>query len=152
MPNELFYGVGTNTCIMIFTAGKSHLIERNVPEYDDKGNVLSKTKKMVPQKKTFFGYFKDDGFIRTKNGRKDKLGKWEGIRAKWLDLYQNNKTSNISLMKDVTADDEWCAEAYMKVDFTQIAQNEFEDTFKKHLVYTIVNTVKNTIKKTKLGV
>jgi type I restriction-modification system DNA methylase subunit len=153
MPNELFYGVGTNTCVMVFTAGKPHLVERDVPVYDNEGSVISQSKKMVPHKKTFFGYFKDDGFVRTKNGRKDKQGKWAGIRAKWLDLYQNGKTSNISLTKDVTGDDEWCAEAYMTVDFTKITQKEFEDTFKRHLAYVIINPIQqDNSKKNKLGV
>lgn len=155
MPNDLFYNVGTNTCVMVFTAGKPHLIERNVPEYDEHGNVVSQAKKLVPHQKTFFGYFKDDGFARTKSGRKDKHGKWAGIRTKWLDLYQNDKTSGISLTKSVTGDDEWCAEAYMTVDFTKITQKEFEDTFKKHLAYVIVNPQEDkqeSTKKNKLGV
>lgn len=60
MPTELFYPVGTVTCIMIWTAHKPHT-ESN--------------------KKTWFGYWKDDGFIKTKHrGRIDLNHRWEGIR------------------------------------------------------------------------
>jgi len=44
MPDELFYPVGTVTCIMVFRAGIKH---------------NSKVK-------TWFGYWKDDGFMKLK--------------------------------------------------------------------------------------
>jgi type I restriction-modification system DNA methylase subunit len=51
MPDQLFYPVGTVTCIMVFTAHKAHLREN---------------------RKTWFGYWKTDGFVKTKHkGRID---------------------------------------------------------------------------------
>ena len=59
MPAELFHPVGVITCVMVFDAHKPH----------PKGF------------KSFFGYFKDDGFRKTKHmGRVDK-GEWESIEA-----------------------------------------------------------------------
>lgn len=58
MPNDLFIDskVNTYTCAMIFTAHRKH------PE----------------NHKTFFGYFKEDGFIKRKaTGRTDLNGTWE---------------------------------------------------------------------------
>jgi type I restriction enzyme M protein len=56
MPIDLFHPVGVNTSILVFTAHNSHPM----------------------RKKTFFGYFKDDGFEKTKNyGRIDKYNKME---------------------------------------------------------------------------
>ena len=68
---------------------------------------------------SFFGYFKEDGFQKIKNkGRIDAKLKWSGIRTKWLDAYVNKKNiPGLSVLKRVVAEDEWCAEAYMKTDF-----------------------------------
>lgn len=55
MPDDLFYPVGVVTCIMIFEANKSN-----------------------KNRKTWFGYFKDDGFEKRKHlGRIDvKIDIW----------------------------------------------------------------------------
>jgi type I restriction-modification system DNA methylase subunit len=45
MPSELFYPVGVVTCIMVFSAHLPH-------------NTM---------KESFFGYFKNDGYEKTKN-------------------------------------------------------------------------------------
>lgn len=103
MPNELFHPVTVNTCILVFKAHNPHF----------KG------------KKTFFGYFRDDGFIKTKNkGRIDKYNQWPEIKQKWLDLYINKESKpGFSIMKEVSINDEWCAEAYMETDYS-ILNNE----------------------------
>lgn len=57
MPNELFHNSNAtvNTCIMVFKAKEKH----------PKGY------------KTYFGYWKQDGFIKIKNiGRTDFYNKW----------------------------------------------------------------------------
>jgi type I restriction enzyme M protein len=65
MPDDLFYPVGVVTCVMVFEAHKPH-----------------------PHGfKSFFGYFKNDGYQKTKTmGRVDK-GQWEAIKKHWLNLY-----------------------------------------------------------------
>ena len=110
MPGELFFNsdVGVVTCIMIFTSHKPH----------------------PKEKETFFGYYKDDGFIKRKiQGRFDAFGKWQGIRAEWLAYYLNRKSkAGFSINKIVSAKDEWCAEAYMETDYSRLENSAFEDT------------------------
>ena len=117
MPNDLFYPVGTVTCILIFSAKISH------PE----------------NKETWFGYCKDDGFRKDKIlGRIDYYNKWTDINKTWVDSFLNRKVvKNFSLMKAVTGEDEWCAEAYMETDYSLLTEKEYNNTVKdflKHLV------------------
>lgn len=84
MPNDLFHPVGVNTCIIVFKAHNAHL-----------GN-----------KKTFFGYFKDDGFMKQKNnGRVDKELKWQKIKIQWLEAFIN-KVSIAGLSETQVIDSE----------------------------------------------
>jgi type I restriction-modification system DNA methylase subunit len=110
MPDDLFYPVGVVTCIMVFTA--------HVPHDSD------------PLHESWFGYWKDDGF------RKDKiLGRipksenlWNQIKKEWLVAFSNKKDIlGSSIRKKVTKDDEWCAEAYLETDFSNLKENDFID-------------------------
>ncbi len=117
MPDGLFFnsGVGVVTCVMMFTAHKPH----------------------PTNKETYFGYYKDDGFVKRKTkGRIDAFGKWKGIKAEWISSYVNRKTKvGFSINKIVTANDEWCAEAYMETDYDNLSKNDFIDTLKSFLVF-----------------
>lgn len=117
MPADLFHPVGVITCIMVFEAHKPQ----------PKGF------------KTFFGYFKDDGFLKTKHmGRIDK-GNWNTIRSHWLDLFLNReKETGLSVLTTVTAQDEWCAEAHMETDYSTITQKDFEDVVKNYAMFRLV--------------
>lgn len=110
MPDELFFNsdVGTVTCIMVFTAHKPH----------------------PKNKKTYFGYYKDDGFVKRKTkGRVDAAGKWEHIKDEWVERYMNRtEKEGISVNKHVAAKNEWCAEAYMETDYSNLTSNDFEKT------------------------
>lgn len=70
MPDELFFNskVSVVSCIIIFTAHRPH-----------------------PQsKQTYFGYYKDDGFVKRKvQGRLDALNRWNTIKQKWLTNFLN---------------------------------------------------------------
>ncbi|MBF0556731.1 MAG: N-6 DNA methylase [Nitrospirae bacterium] len=122
MPDELFYdtGVGVVTCIMIFTAHKPHPIN----------------------KETYFGYYKDDGFVKRKNkGRVDAFGKWESIKEKWIEAYINRKAkAGFSVNKIVTANDEWCAEAYMETDYSTLSKDAFEKIVKNYMLFKLTNS------------
>lgn len=112
MPNELFFNSDTGmvTCVMIFTSHKAH----------------------PANKETYFGYYKDDGFVKRKNkGRIDAFGKWQGIKEEWLSSYINRKPkAGFSVNKVVTADDEWCTEAYMETDYSTLTKEDFIKTLK----------------------
>lgn len=63
MPPEIFTPVGVVTCIMVFTARVPHA---------------------TSNKKTWFGYWRDDGFVKIKNrGRVDRDFVWPTIRDRW---------------------------------------------------------------------
>ncbi len=123
MPDELFFNskVGVVSCVMIFTAHKKH----------------------SPTKKTYFGYCKDDGFVKRKiQGRFDAFGKWKEIKEKWIAYYENKiEEAGFSVNKVVTAEDEWCAEAYMETDYTRITEMDFEDTILNYVTYLFNNKV-----------
>ena len=117
MPDELFINSNANviSCAMIFTAHKPH----------------SKSKE------TYFGYYKIDGYDKRKNlGRADIFGKWEKIKEKWVSYYHNRKAEpGFSVNRKVTADDEWCAEAYMETDYTKINKSDFILQIKKYIAF-----------------
>ena len=123
MPDELFHNsnVGVVSCIMVFTAHKSH----------------------PSTKETYFGYYKDDGFIKRKTkGRYDGYGAWEDIKQKWLRNYSNRKSeAGFSVTKCVTADDEWVAEAYMNTDYSSLTAEDFEDNILNYITFLHKNRV-----------
>lgn len=122
MPTELFYPVGTVPCIMIYKAHVPH----------EQSN-----------RKTWFGYWKDDGFIKTKHkGRIDQYDIWPSIRDHWVETYRNRDDIPGECVKQyVTHDDEWCAEAYMTTDYATITQDIFEETVKNYMIFKLNNGV-----------
>lgn len=118
MPDDLFHPVGVITCIMVFEAHKPH----------PKGF------------KTFFGYFKDDGFQKTKHMGRVNRGDWETIKATWLSAYLNRESvPGLSVMQAVSGSDEWCAEAYMETDYSKLGRADFESVVRDYAVYTLLN-------------
>ncbi|HGF7074690.1 TPA: hypothetical protein ACF3CV_002468 [Enterococcus faecium] len=93
---------------------------------------------------TFFGYYKDDNFIKRKGlGRiekEDELGNslWEQTKKNWLELYRNKReVAGLSVMQKVSYDDEWLAEAYMETDYTNLNDSDFQQTINEYLSYLI---------------
>lgn len=121
MPTELFVNsnVGVNTCIMVFKAKEKH------PE----------------NYKSYFGYWKDDGFTKRKtNGRTDYNGTWENIKKEWIKNFKNkDEIAGHSIKKVVKANDEWCVEAYMETDYSKLNKEDFEMVLKKYTSYKIIN-------------
>lgn len=127
LPNEVFYpGASVSACCMVFTLGRPHKAAD--------GSIND----------TFFGYYKDDGFIKRKNlGRVEQFNKedhslWKDIEKKWLDLYRNKKVvDGLSATAPVTHEDEWLAEAYMKTDYSTLTEADFEKTIRDYYSYLI---------------
>ncbi len=119
MPNELFFNskVGVVSCIMILTAKRPH----------------------PAGKKTYFGYFKEDGFVKRKvKGRIDLFNRFTEIKKMWLSSYMNHEeTPGLSVLQYVRPEDEWCAEAYMETDYTLLNDSEFESEIKKYIAYKV---------------
>lgn len=120
MPQELFYPVGTVTCVMVWIAGKPHA---------------------KSGKKTWFGYWREDGFIKTKHkGRIDQNEAWPDIRDRWVEMYRNREVhAGESVMQAVTAADEWCAEAYIETDYSKLTQNDFERAVQNYAIFQLTS-------------
>ena len=119
MPDELFnQSASVVTCIMVFEANKKH-----------------------EGRKTWFGYFKDDGFEKRKQrGRIDARGKWNDIKKQWKNAYNNlDEVAGLSVKQEVKGEDEWCAEAYMTTDYSILNKFTFERKIKDLLVYKFLN-------------
>ncbi|WP_434344909.1 HsdM family class I SAM-dependent methyltransferase [Myxococcus virescens] len=119
MPDELFYPVGTVTCIMVFTAHKPHA---------------------QSNKKSWFGYWKNDGFVKTKHrGRIDLHGHWPAIRERWVEAFRNREIHpGESVTKQVGEKDEWCAEAYIETDYSKITQEDFERVVRNYAIFRLL--------------
>ncbi|WP_446011462.1 HsdM family class I SAM-dependent methyltransferase [Candidatus Electrothrix sp.] len=128
MPDDLFYPVGVVTCIMVFKAHMPH----------------TKT-----DRKTWFGYWKNDGFVKTKHkGRIDEKGVWSKIRDDWVEAYRNRDDIPGESMKfKVDHQLEWCAEAYMETDYSLITQSDYENAVKKFLIFKLFNEAQEDIVK-----
>ena len=116
MPDDLFYPVGVVTCIMVFEANKPN-----------KG------------RKTWFGYFKDDGFEKRKHlGRIDARNRYTKIKNKWLSAYINgDQIPGLSVRLEVTAKDEWCAEAYMETDYSTLCDDDFIKKMREYAAFLV---------------
>ena len=121
MPFELFHNSKTNvvTCIMVFTAHRPH----------------------PSGKKTWFGYWRDDGFIKTKHrGRIDAHNRWPKIREAWVSAYRSREVvDGLSVIREVGPHDEWCAEAYMETDYSTITQADFERELKRYAAFKLLH-------------
>lgn len=90
-------------------------------------------------RKTWFGYFKDDGFVKRKHrGRIDAKGVWKGIKEKWVNAYHNlDEIPGLSGKKEVTGKDEWCVEAYMKTDYNKLTEYDFLNVIRNYSSFVI---------------
>ncbi len=124
LPNEMFYpGASAVACCMIFDLSQKH-------EKSDRD--------------TFFGYFKDDKFIKRKGlGRVEQTDAngnslWLQTEKVWLNLYKNKReVAGLSVMHKVTWKDEWLAEAYMETDYSTLTQEDFQKTINDYLSYLV---------------
>lgn len=123
LPADVFHpGAAVQVCCMVFDLGRRH----------------------DPTRPTFFGYFREDGFVKRKNlGRVERVGAdgkglWPGIEKEWLDLYRGMKeVEGKSAVHCVTADDEWLAEAYMKTDYSSLSESDFQQTINHYFAYLV---------------
>lgn len=130
LPIEIFYpGAAAVAVCMVFDLFQKH----------EKAN-----------KETFFGYYRDDKFTKRKGlGRvelTDDNGNslWAKTEELWLDLYKNKKiVAGLSVMKKVSWQDEWLAEAYMETNYSNLDSDSFEKTIRDYYSYIIKNGEEN---------
>lgn len=124
LPTEMFYpGAAAIACCMIFDLSQRH----------EKAN-----------RDTFFGYYKDDKFIKRKGlGRVERTdgdgnSLWTKAEELWLDLYKNKREiPGLSVMHKVSWKDEWLAEAYMETDYSTLTTDDFQRTINEYLAYLV---------------
>lgn len=121
MPIDLFHNSKTNvvTCIMVLTAHRPH----------------------PTGKKTWFGYWRDDGFVKTKHrGRFDANGTWADLKASWSNAFRNRDVvAGVSVAKEVGPYDEWCAEAYLETDYSKVNEAVYMKAIRRQLVHRILD-------------
>ncbi|MEG2015919.1 MAG: N-6 DNA methylase, partial [Oscillospiraceae bacterium] len=117
MPDDIFYPTGTNVCVMVWEAHTPH----------------------DSTQETFFGYCKDDGFVKRKKlGRVDAHNRWAEIEKEWLSLYRNRDVlDGLSARHCIKHNDEWLCEAYMKTDYTKLTEQDFQNTVNDYLAYLV---------------
>jgi len=127
MPDDLFYPIGTVTCIMVFTA--------HTPHNNDKHH------------ESWFGYWKDDGYRKDRvQGRIPKNNEvCEKIKDKWLTDFSNKKAiPGKSIRRKVSKDDEWCAEAYLETDYKRLSDEFFIENIKKYIAFNFSKKTSNS--------
>lgn len=121
MPSDLFHNskVGVVTVIIVLTVHKPH----------------------PKKKKTWFALWRDDGFVKVKNkGRIDLHHTWTSLREHWLSTYLNKKVIGMySVMQEVSCDDEWCAEAYLRTDYSDVSEELFVREMKNYVTFNIIH-------------
>lgn len=126
MPDELFLNSHASviTCVIVVKAKERH----------------------QSSKETYFGYWKNDGFVRLKYQGRVDLGDWTKIRELWLESYINKKEiPGLSVMQRITASDEWCAEAFMKTDYSLLTYLDFIDYLKRYSTFLFLNELRNNV-------
>lgn len=121
LPADLFHPVGTIACLMVFKSGIPHATS----------NI-----------RTWFGYWRNDGFTKTKNkGRIDVDGQWPAIMTRWVDMYRNREVHpGESVTRQVGAADEWCAEAYMETDEASFEEANLGAVIQKYAAFRLMMT------------
>ena len=62
------------------------------------------------------------------------------IQQSWLEGYFNRtEIPGLSVLKKVSSNDEWCAEAYMETDYTDISEIDFVNEIKKFVLFKTLN-------------
>jgi hypothetical protein len=130
MPDKLFDDSEKSavTCVMVFEAHKPH----------------------SENAKTWFGYWKADGFIKVRPyGRIDYRHLfYDKIRKFWLDSYFGKKEiDGFSIFRHVNGADEWLVEPYIHTNFESLRDNDFEDTLREYSTFLYYNKLSEKVAK-----
>ena len=121
-PRELFYPVGTTTCIMVW--------EANVPHNG----------------KTYLMDWKDDGFFKKRLSKGEatmvcKYEDWSEKKKLWLNDYFGKQELGIHVEfdRDSAYDESWLYESHLEVDYTKLTDEDFVKTLRKYIAYKVEN-------------
>ena len=128
-PIDLFYPSATvATCIMIFTAHEKHNLN----------------------KPSWFGAFGDDGFVKRKKQGRIDIGLYKEKYNHLLSKYRYYEEPSFSVLKKTNDKQEWCAEAYMQIDYANNNNEDFLNTIKEYLSSLFLFGKLNSISEKKL--
>lgn len=124
LPDDIFYpGASACACCMVFDIGTPH---------------------KSAGRETFFAFCKNDGFSKKKNlGRVERTdgdgnGLWKDIERKWIETYRNRDAiPGFSARHMVDGNEEWLCEAYMKTDYSNLCEADFQKTLNNYLAYQL---------------
>lgn len=130
MPDKLFDDSEKSsvTCVMVFEAHKPH----------------------SDNHKTWFGYWKEDGFIKVRPyGRIDYRKLYvEKIKNYWLDSYFGRKEiDGFSVLRHVNGNDEWLVEPYINTNFEGLKDEDFENTLREYTTFLYYNKLIDNVSK-----
>ena len=84
---------------------------------------------------TWFAYWKDDGF-KLKKGKRVETRSWPDTEAQWLERFHRRaEVFKYSVLKHVTEHDEWCAEAYLEPDYTEIKADHLRAVMREYVLH-----------------
>ena len=117
MPHDVFYPAGPVTSVLVFRAKQPH------------------TKGF----KTYFGYWRDNGFVKRKHKGRVSDGTWPNKKQRMLNSYVNRETEpGFSVLREVTAEDEWCAEAYLETDYSVLTRDAYDREAKRYVLFNLM--------------
>ena len=119
LPHDIFHPIGVITCALVFEAHQPHA-ESPSP--------------------TWFATWKNDGFVKQKKrGRVDLRGTWPTIREAWLKGFHARATiAGQSIVREVDANDEWLAEAYLETDYGSLTPKDFSAVVREYAIFDAV--------------
>jgi len=116
MNKNLFQNskVATYPCIMVFQAKVPHDYSKSV----------------------FFSRWTDDGFITIPHRGRIETDEWQLKRKEWLSMLSGDFVdSTLCLKQKISKKDEWCAEAYIETDYSQLTEDKFLNQLKKYALF-----------------
>lgn len=125
-PTQLFYPVGTTTCIMVWKA--------NIPHNGS----------------TYLMDWKNDEFYKKRLSKGVatmvcEYAKWNEIKQRWLGDYFGDKNLGIKITfdKNNASKMSWLYESYYAIDYAkELTENNFIDTIRKYIAYKVENGIK----------
>lgn len=118
MPDDLFHPTAVNTCVMVWKAGRPH----------------------NPNKNTYFGLYKNDGYVKKHQLGRIDSGNWDTVKNEWLQNYFDKTIiKGTTMLKKVSDTDEWLPEAYIEVDYKSVDNRKFTKTINDYVAFMIKN-------------
>lgn len=119
LPNDIFHPIGVIACGLVFEAHQPHADSPSP---------------------TWFGAWKNDGFVKKKKmGRIDLHDTWPGIRDAWLKSFHARATiPGQSVLRQVSAEQEWLTEAYLETDYAALTPQDFAKVIREYAIFEAV--------------